>query len=859
MDQPRTCSCCTTIVLLFTILIYSIPGYLVNAQPQTLKHYTMANLTSWINTSSSSEFRNGSFVFHPIANLYTSWINTPSSSEFRNGSFVFQPILLRGSFGTGYGCGFYCNYTYSDCLFAVVIHNLTVLGNDSISFKPQLVWSANRNRPVKLNATLQLTKDGDLILADSDGTSVWSTKTGGGNYSVSGLNLTEDGNLVLFDRNSAMVWQSFDNPTDSLVFGQKLVPGQKLTASISASNWSEGLYSLAVHSDGWFVYIESNPPQSYFGSSLGESPYVKFENGSINGNNVPPANTNTSQFMRLEPDGHLKVYEWGGYDWGVVVDLLTVHGGECQYPMACGEYGICSKGQCGCPGEANTETVTFRQINFMKPNLGCSIVTPISCDHSQYHSLLELKDTSYFNLNLGYYSDQTQLLQQTDVEGCKTSCLRNCSCKAAIFAYDLVLYNRKTGCLLLSEVFSLRNNEGGFDNVTVFLKVQKSPTQKKSKHATIILGSSLGAFFVVFFMVASCLYHFRNKGESEELDDFNVEQAPGMSTRFSYEDLRAMTSNFNNKLGEGGFGTVFEGTLKDGTKVAVKLLNGFGQVKKSFLAEVETIGSIHHVNLVRLIGFCAEKSYRLLVYEYMSNGSLDTWIFHRHQELTLGWQSRRKIIMDIAKGLTYLHEECRQKILHLDIKPQNILLDEYSNAKISDFGLSKLIDKDQSQIVTMMRGTLGYLAPEWLSSIITEKVDVYSFGVVVLEMLCGRKNLDRSQPEEDMHLLGLFKRKAEEERLLDIVDKYDDDMQTHRAEVVEMMRVAAWCLQSDFSRRPSMSVVVKVLEGSVDVESNLDYSFTTPVVPRAITVAGHQEDDIGAATPLFASALSGPR
>ncbi|KAL7185286.1 hypothetical protein ACSBR2_027253 [Camellia fascicularis] len=160
----------------------------------------------------------------------------------------------------------------------------------------------------------------------------------------------------------------------------------------------------------------------------------------------------------------------------------------------------------------------------------------------------------------------------------------------------------------------------------------------------------------------------------------------------------------------------------------------------------------------------------------------------------------------------------------------------------------------------MMRGTPCYLAPEWLNSIITEKVDVYSFGVVVLEMLCGRKNLDRSQPKEDTHLLSLFKRKAEEERLLDIVDKYNDDMQTNRAEVVEMMRVAVWCLQSDFSRRPSMSVVVKVLEGCIDVENNLDYNFTIPVIPRSIAAAGQQEYTTGAATTLlFPSALSGPR
>ncbi|CAL5343087.1 unnamed protein product [Camellia sinensis] len=172
-----------------------------------------------------------------------------------------------------------------------------------------------------------------------------------------------------------------------------------------------------------------------------------------------------------------------------------------------------------------------------------------------------------------------------------------------------------------------------------------------------MLGSSLGTFFGVFFVVTSCFFLVTKKRESEELDEFFVDQVPGSPTRFSYEELRVMTSNFNDKLEEGGFGTVFHGTLSDGTKVAVKRLNGFGHVKKSFLAEVETIGNIHHVNLARSVGFCAEKSYRLLVYEYMSNGSMDKWIFQRHQELKLGWQSRKKIIMDRAKGLTYLHEE----------------------------------------------------------------------------------------------------------------------------------------------------------------------------------------------------------
>jgi serine/threonine protein kinase len=193
----------------------------------------------------------------------------------------------------------------------------------------------------------------------------------------------------------------------------------------------------------------------------------------------------------------------------------------------------------------------------------------------------------------------------------------------------------------------------------------------------------------------------------------------------------------------------------------------------------------------------------------------------------------------------------------LDIKPQNILLDENFNAKVSDFGLSKLVDRDQSQVVTAMRGTPGYMAPEWLTSVITEKVDVYSFGVVLLEILCGRRNFDRSQPEEAMHLLELFKKKIEEDQLLDLVDKFSEDMQLHGAEVVNMMRVAAWCLQNDFTKRPSMSIIVKVLGGIVNVEYDLGYFFSNP--PSTSAGIDNQEVHNGEATPLLPSVLSGPR
>ncbi|KAK9059928.1 hypothetical protein SSX86_020632 [Deinandra increscens subsp. villosa] len=237
----------------------------------------------------------------------------------------------------------------------------------------------------------------------------------------------------------------------------------------------------------------------------------------------------------------------------------------------------------------------------------------------------------------------------------------------------------------------------------------------------------------------------------------------------------------------------------------------------------------------------------------MSNGSLDRWIYHGDREHALDWKCRKKIVLDVAKGLAYLHEECRQKIIHLDIKPQNILLDSDFNAKVSDFGLSKLIDRNQTEVMTTMRGTPGYLAPEWLSSVITEKVDVYSFGIVLLETLCGRKNFDRSKPEESRHLLVVLQKSWEQEMLVEMVDKYSEDMQTHGPEVVEMIKVASWCLQYDFTKRPSMSTVVKVLEGVAKVESSLDYNFTDPRLQK--TTIEYDKD----MTPLLPSILSGPR
>lgn len=420
---------------------------------------------------------------YPTANLSTTWINSvsaPHSVDFTDGSRV-RAILLRGTFGPKYACGFYCNGkcdTYLFAIFIVQTNSASQITSPSIGF-PQVVWSANRNNPVKINSTLQFTAQGDLVLRNADGSLAWSTNTAG--KSVAGLSLTDKGNLVLFDSKNATVWQSFDHPTDALVPGQKLVSGMKLTASVSTTNWTKGgLFSLSAIDNGLVAFIESNPTQTYFDATIGGlnpsggSNYVKYLNGSLtlftNSSSSPemvlvsitPASS--AQYMKLESNGHLKVYEWRSR-WREVDDLLTGFRGECNYPTVCGRYGICTMGQCSCPISSNSTTY-FRPINVRLPNLGCSEAKKLSCNNLKKHRLLEVEDVDYFAF--------TADISNTDVSTCKRACLDKCSCKAAFFRSGLNSSRAIGECYLPTEIFSLMNNEKDktrYDSVA-FIKVQ---------------------------------------------------------------------------------------------------------------------------------------------------------------------------------------------------------------------------------------------------------------------------------------------------------------------------------------------------------------------------------------------------
>ncbi|XP_040380989.1 probable receptor-like protein kinase At5g20050 [Oryza brachyantha] len=300
----------------------------------------------------------------------------------------------------------------------------------------------------------------------------------------------------------------------------------------------------------------------------------------------------------------------------------------------------------------------------------------------------------------------------------------------------------------------------------------------------------------------------------------------GLPCKFSFEALAAATDGFQYTVGRGSSGTVFKGILDDGTAVAVKRIDGADHVDKEFKSEVSAIASAQHVHLVRLVGFClVPRGPRFLVYEYMEHGSLDKWIFPHSGDRRrfLPWAARYQVAVDVARALAYLHHDCRNKVLHLDVKPENILLDDGFRGLLSDFGLSKLMGKEQSRVVTTVRGTTGYLAPEWLLGVgITEKSDVYSYGLVLLEMVGGRRNLQA----EDNHASSsssprwtyfpkVAADKAREGRVMEVLDRrvVESGEAVEEAAVRRLVHVALWCAQEKASARPSMARVVEMLEG----------------------------------------------
>ena len=342
-------------------------------------------------------------------------------------------------------------------------------------------------------------------------------------------------------------------------------------------------------------------------------------------------------------------------------------------------------------------------------------------------------------------------------------------------------------------------------------------------------------------------FHRRHLSLDDSIEEFLRNHKNLQPIKYSYSDIKRMTHNFANKLGQGGFGSVYKGKLRSGRIVAVKVLIMSKANGQDFINEVATIGRIHHINVVRLVGFCVQGSKWALIYDFMPNGSLDKFIFLKEERKTLlSWEKMYKIAVGVGRGIEYLHQGCDMQILHFDIKPHNILLDEDFTPKVSDFGLAKLYSTDESMVsLTAARGTLGYIAPELFYKNIggvSYKADVYSFGMLLMEMVGRRKNVNaNTEHSSKIYFPSWVYDRCYQGENIDLGDATEDEKKLVR----KMVIVALWCIQMKPIDRPSMSKALEMLEGEVEL---LEMPPKPTLYSEEMSLENHMSNPIKAAT-----------
>ncbi|KAJ8536871.1 hypothetical protein K7X08_035272 [Anisodus acutangulus] len=372
-------------------------------------------------------------------------------------------------------------------------------------------------------------------------------------------------------------------------------------------------------------------------------------------------------------------------------------------------------------------------------------------------------------------------------------------------------------CEDVGKYCKLKSNSSGSETECVDIPEDHSKGLSKKVTVAIVLGSVF-AFVCIVLAVYTIVKMKMKKEDQKRIERFLEDYKALRPTRYSYADIKKITEQFKYKLGQGGYGKVYKGQLSNEILVAVKVLNNFKGEGEDFINEVGSIGRIHHVNVVRLVGFCADGYRRALVYEYLSNDTLQKIISSGNgRGSSLGWEKMQQIAVGIAKGIEYLHQGCNQRIVHFDIKPHNILLDQDFNPKVADFGLAKLCAKDQSAVsMTAARGTIGYIAPEVFSrnyGDVSYRADIYSFGMLLLDMIGGRKKFDDAANEENSssqiyYPEWMYKQLEKGEEIAIQIENEDDS-----SIIKKLAIVGLWCIQWYPADRPSMKVVIQMLVG----------------------------------------------
>ncbi|KAL9156046.1 hypothetical protein ABFS82_09G046800 [Erythranthe guttata] len=684
-----------------------------------------------------------------------------------------------------------------------------------------VVWVANRNTPITEPQGVVLTVVGNQTLVIRRGEIViWSSEDSSSAASTPpALQLLDTGNLVIIDMASGIwIWQSFDYPTDTWLPGMKMVNDvlagldKYLTSWRNRDDPSPGDFAFRIENEGLCDMV-----------LLHRGTKKKFRTGKWNGINfdglLPFPNSLGLPIMAFKEDRLISVLAYAGcsinyrltLESSGVIKRHTLNARTDKWDSirvnprdSCDEYGTCSPNAI-CKFEKPVICECFKGFapKFQKDwdnqdwSGGCTRIRELNCEGGD--GFLEVERAKYPHM-LDYWLNSSMSLSE-----CRARCLLNCNCTAYA---NPIITNEGYGCLMwFGDLVDIRENLAADIRQIVYIRLPASEIEastnleekEKKISAKIIVISIVAGVLVSGFINGGILLMARRKRQAKKNDDDDLELPI-----FKLVTIVAATNNFSieNIIGEGGFGPVYK----------VRLSRSSSQGLEEFKNEVTSIAKLQHRNLVRLLGCCIEGEERMLIYEYLPNKSLDYFVFNQNRMKILTWPKRFDIIMGIARGLLYLHQDSRLKIIHRDLKTSNILLDGNLNPKIADFGLARAFVKDQSIVRTKrVVGTYGYMAPEYaIDGKFSVKSDVFSLGVVLLEIVSGKKNRGFNNHDNCHTLLGHAWLLWKDDKTLELMDECLNETFVE-SELKRCVQVGLLCVQKFADDRPVMSSVLFML------------------------------------------------